>query len=525
MIDLLITNARIVDGTGNPWRRGAVGVQDGRIVLVGSPHDAPEAICVLDAQDHVLCPGFIDSHSHSDLRIFDEPLAHAKIMQGVTTENVGLDSMSMAPISDANKEQWRVSMAGLAGITQKPWNWNSFSDYLDCVDAAAPSVNLSCYAGLGTIRLDVMGMENRSPTAIELARMEELVALCMEQGARGVSAGLIYTPNKYQSTEELVALCRVAARYDGLLDVHLRNEADHMDVALDELIHIVRESGIRALVTHFKSRGRKNWGRARAHLDRIDAARAEGLDVSIAVYPYTANSTLMHVVVPPWYHSQGTDGLLKALVEKREQVKKDMLTTDGWENFSQVMGWENIFVSSVVSEKNVWCEGKSAVELGEARHCSPEDAILDILVEERLAVGLIGFGMCEEDVVEALKHPTMCVITDGLLSGKPHPRTYASFPRMIARYVREKGVLQLEQAVRAMTSCTAHKLRLRHKGFIQPGMDADMVIFDANRIQDINSFAEPKIHPVGIEKVFVHGRLVVDKGQHTGERPGKTIRD
>ncbi|MFQ8888991.1 MAG: N-acyl-D-amino-acid deacylase family protein [Bilophila wadsworthia] len=260
MLDLLLTNARIVDGTGNPWRKGCVGVRDGRIVAVGSAHDMPEARTVLDIGGNILCPGFIDSHSHSDLRIIDEPLALPKIMQGITTENVGLDSMSVAPISDKNKEPWSTSISGLDGVAQKPWGWNGFASYLNALDAAKPSVNLSSYVGLGTVRLDVMGMEDRPPTAEELRLMEESVARCMEEGARGISAGLIYTPNKYQSTEELVALAKVAARYDGILDVHMRNEADHMAEALEEVIHIGRETGIRILVTHFKLRGRRNWG-------------------------------------------------------------------------------------------------------------------------------------------------------------------------------------------------------------------------------------------------------------------------
>lgn len=373
MLDLLLTNARIVDGTGNPWRKGCVGVRDGRIVAVGSAHDMPEARTVLDIGGNILCPGFIDSHSHSDLRIIDEPLALPKIMQGITTENVGLDSMSVAPISDKNKEPWSTSISGLDGVAQKPWGWNGFASYLNALDAAKPSVNLSSYVGLGTVRLDVMGMEDRPPTAEELRLMEESVARCMEEGARGISAGLIYTPNKYQSTEELVALAKVAARYVGK---------------------------------------------------------------------------------------------------------------------------------------------------------SPEDAVLDLLIEENLAVGLLGHGMYEEDVMEGMKHPTMCLITDGLLSGgKPHPRTYAAFPRFIARYVREKRLLTLEEAVRKMTSSTALKLRMKRKGFIMPGMDADMVVFGENRIRDVNTFENPRVYPEGIDYVLVNGEIAVDHGVHTGARPGKTIRD
>ena len=526
MLDIAFINARIVDGTGTPWQRGCVGVHDGRIVQVGSNGDLPEAANVIDVNDHVLCPGFIDSHSHSDLSVLENPESSAKIMQGVTTENVGLDSLSVAPISDRNKEQWQISLSGLDGILNRAWDWNSFSSYLDRVDAAMPSVNISSYVGLGTVRLDVMGMENRPPTAAELRRMKESIAECMQQGARGISAGLIYTPNKYQSTEELIALAKTASSYDGLFDVHMRNEADHMTEALDEIIHIARESGIGVMITHFKARGRRNWGTGRKHLDTIDRARQEGVDISIAQYPYTANSTLMHVVVPPWYHSRGMDGMLKALVEEREQVKKDMLTTDGWENFSEVMGWENIYVSSVNKPQNSWCEGLSAVQIGERLHCSPEDAILDLLIDERLAVGLLGFGMSEEDVIEGIKHPSMCVITDGLLSGKkPHPRTYAAFPRFLARYVREKHILTLEEAVRKMTFNTARRLRMKHKGLILQGMDADIVVFDEQRIMDVNSFEEPRIHPQGIDLVCVNGEIVVRDGVHTGARPGRTIRD
>lgn len=526
MLDTLLTNARIVDGTGNPWRRGCVGVQGGRIVLVGLPGDMPEAARTIDVQDHVLCPGFIDSHSHSDVRLLDEPLAHAKIMQGVTTENVGLDSMSVAPISDANKPAWQTQLSGLAGVSGAPWSWNGFASYLDMLDAVKPSVNVSSYVGLGTVRLDVMGMEQRQPTPQELRAMEAHIAQCMEEGARGISAGLIYTPNKYQSTEELVALARVAARYDGLFDVHMRNEADEMEAALNEVLHIASETGIRVLITHFKVRGRRNWGKSEKYLAMIDNARAGGIDIGIAQYPYTANSTFMHVVVPPWYHSRGTEGLLKALTDEREQVKKDMLTTAGWENFSQVMGWENIYVSSVASEKNAACEGKSAVRLGEERGVSPADAILDLLVEEKLAVGLLGHGMCEEDLVAGIHHPTMCLITDGLLSGgKPHPRTYAAFPRFLARYVREKGLLTLEEAVRKMTSSSALKLRMQHKGFILPAMDADIVVFDPETVCDVNTFENPRVHPVGLDYVLVHGEVVVDHGRHTGARPGKTVRD
>ena len=526
MFDILFRNAKVIDGTGNPWFYGDVGVEGGTVAAVLPPGSTARARRVADVDGKALCPGFVDGHSHSELPLLAGEGMDCKIMQGVTTENLGLDGMSLAPIKDGDKADWKKHLSGLAGTLDVPWTWNSFAEYLDCLQAAKPPLNVSSYVGLGTVRLSVMGMADRPAEDHEIRAMRDLVARCMDEGARGISAGLIYPPSRYQSLEETVAVAKAAAAHGGIYDVHMRNEADAIAESVEEVIAISERSGIPAMITHFKIRGKKNWGRSAALIRRIDEARAAGIDVTMAQYPYTAGSTFLHVVIPPWYHSRGTDGLLKALAEEREQVKKDMLTTEGWENFSQVMGWENIYVSSVASEKNLWCEGKSAVALGEALGKSPEDAVLDLLIEENLAVGLLGHGMYEEDVMEGMKHPTMCLITDGLLSGgKPHPRTYAAFPRFIARYVREKRLLTLEEAVRKMTSSTALKLRMKRKGFIMPGMDADMVVFGENRIRDVNTFENPRVYPEGIDYVLVNGEIAVDHGVHTGARPGKTIRD
>lgn len=525
MLDIIIKNGKIVDGSGNPWCKGEVGIKDGKLAAVGYMDSQTEAREILDATGKVVCPGFVDSHSHSDLGILGNPLATAKIMQGVTTENLGLDSYSLAPIRDQDKTDWALLLSGLAGKSSVNWSWNSFGDYLDAIDGAKPSVNISSYVGLGTVRNHVMGMTDRPPTPQELESMRQLVDTAMQEGARGVSAGLIYTPNKFQSAEEIMELTRVAAAYDGLFDVHIRNEADHMDEALDEVINIGRKTGIRVLVTHFKCRGKANWGKAQAMLHKVDEARQQGVDVTIAQYPYAANSTLMHVVIPPWYHKRGMQGLLKALRDEREQIKQDMLITEGWENFSQVMGWENIFVSSVESSQNAWCEGQSVLQIAEKLSVSPADAVCDLLLQEQLAVGLLGFGMSEDDVLTIMRHPTMCVITDSLLSGKkPHPRTYASYPRLLARYVREKQVLTLEEAVRKMSFAGAQRLRLPRKGMLIPGWDADVVVFDETAVLDCNTFENPLIPPQGIEHVLVNGEFVVKDSRHTGARPGKTIR-
>lgn len=525
MFDIIFRNAKIVDGTGNPWIKGDVGVKSGKIAALGRL-SREQGETEIDLDGLVLSPGFVDGHSHSDLYVLADPGSSKKIMQGCTTENIGLDGMSVAPIADTDKPGWQKHLSGLAGTPNVSWNWNSIKDYFDAVDQVGPAINISSYVGLGTIRLQVMGMDNRPAAQSEVKQMQQLAAQAMEDGARGISAGLIYPPSSYQNFDEIVAIAETVAGYDGIYDVHMRNEADTIDQAMDEVIEIGRRSGIPILITHFKVRGRKNWGRSAELLKKIDSARAEGIDVTIAQYPYTAGSTFLHVVIPPWYHTGGVEQLLETLKNNRDAVKNDMHNRFDWENFSQSVGWDKIFVSSVVTEKNLDCEGKSITEIATARNLNdPIDAVCDLLIEEELAVGMISFGLEEGDVRTIMQHPSVSFITDGLLSGKkPHPRALATYPRILGRYVRELKLLSLEEAVRKMTSLPADKLRLKGKGLIKPGYDADIVVFNEETIYDTNSYEDPLIHPSGIEYVLVNGEFVVKNGIQTENRPGRTIR-
>ena len=525
MFDLLIKNGRVLDGSGNPWVMADVAAKDGRIAAVGRLGDAASET-VVDASGRIVCPGFVDGHSHSDLYVLAAPESRQKIMQGFTTEVVGLDGMSVAPVSDAQKPGWQKHLSGLAGNPGIPWNWNSMGDYLDAVDAVGASVNICSYVGLGTIRLNVIGMEDRAPSAAEMDQMRRLTAEAMEQGARGVSAGLIYPPSQYQSIEEIVELCRVASRYDGIFDVHMRNESDRIAASIEEVLEIGRRADIPVLITHFKVRGKRNWGLSGALLERLERARADGVDVTVSQYPYTAGSTFLHAVIPPWYHRQGAEALIAALRTRRAEIKRDIAERMDWENFSGILGWENIYVSSVNGDANRWCEGKSLVQIAAQRGMGPVDAACDLLAEEQLAVGMIAFGLDEADIRTILRHPLTNVITDGLLSGgKPHPRAYATSARILGRYVREDAVISLEDAVRKLTSLPAAKARLRRKGLLLPGFDADIVVFDPATVLDTNSYEDPMRHPAGIEHVAVGGMLVVKNGVHTGAAPGRTIRD
>lgn len=524
MYDLLIANGKIITGSGNPWFSADLAVKDGSIVRIGALAGS-EAARTIDAAGCLVCPGFIDGHSHSDLMIFEDPLAQAKVMQGITTENLGLDGMSVAPIREADVPGWRKHLSGLAGDPPIDWTWRSFGDYLDALDGLPTSDNLTAYVGLGTIRLRVMGMTDSPASPEQVEAMKRIAARSMEEGARGISSGLIYPPSQYQSLDEVVRIAEVVKAYDGIYDVHMRTEGDGILGAMEEVIEIGRRSGIPVLITHFKVMGRRNWGLSGQTLGLVDSARAEGVEIHLAQYPYTAASTMLHAVIPPWFHARGPDQLVRMLREDRESVKRDIRERRDWENWSLANGWENIVVSSVASQANKHYEGLSVTRIAEMRGQSdPADAALDLLAEENLAVGMIIFCMSEEDVTAIMTHPTVNIITDGLLGGKPHPRVYGSFPRVLGHYVREQKVLGLEEAVRKMTSLPAEKLRLKRKGLLAEGYDADITIFDPEVIIDTATFEEPRQHPPGIDWVLVNGVPVVERGRHTGARPGRAVR-
>lgn len=525
MFDTIIKNGKIIDGSGNPWISADLGIADHKIAAIGQIQE-DQGLRVIDARGKFVCPGFVDGHSHSDLFILAEPEARQKVMQGITTENLGLDGMSLAPILEKDIPGWRRHLAGLAGDPEVEWNWRSFADYLDTVDARKVATNICSYVGLGTIRLMVMGMDGRAAETQEIEQMKKIATQAMEQGARGISAGLIYPPSQYQSLAEIVEIAKVVRKHDGIFDVHMRSESDGIAEAIEEVLEIGRRSEIPVLITHFKIRGKNNWGRATELLQLLEKARREGVDVTVAQYPYTAGSTVLHAVIPPWYHTKGPDHLLQTLRENRDAVKKDIAERMDWENFSAIVGWENIKVSSVVSEANLPFEGKSITEIAAMRgNDDPADAALDLLVEENLAVGMINFGLSEPDVVEIMHSPTVSFITDGLLGGKmPHPRTYGTCPRILGRYVREQQVMSWEEAVRKMTSLPAQKLRLKTKGLLAENYDADVVIFDPKTVIDRSTYENPRQYPAGIDWVFVNGTIVVERGKHTDLRPGKSIR-
>lgn len=518
MFDLLIKSARIIDGSGNPWFPGDIGMVKDRIAAVGRLRE--DAAKVIHADGKVVAPGFIDVHSHSDLFLMASPESKPKVMQGVTTEVVGQDGLSEAPITTETLADWRKYLSGLNGDPEIEWNWRSFGEYLDALTMAQPSINAASLVGHGNLRLLTLGMENRQPSTAELAKMKQILREAMAQGAFGMSTGLIYAPCVYADTSELTELCRVVAELNGIFAVHMRDEGDQLFESIDEVIAVGEESETPVHISHFKASGRRNWGKVNEALLKLEKARSRGIDVTIEQYPYVAGSTFLSSLLPAWAHEGGTNRMLARLRDKtlRERIVQDIST-----GRSRDWTWNGVLVTSVTTEKNRAFEGRTLTEISEALRKRPVDALLDIIAEEDNAATMVSFSMSENDVRTVMQSRYQMVCTDGIMLGRPHPRVYGSFPRVLGRYVRNR-VLRLEDAVRRMTSYPARRLGLQDRGLIRPGMAADIVVFDPSTVIDTATFEDPHRFPIGIEQVVVNGVLTVDKAAHTGARAGRILR-
>jgi len=519
MFDLVIKDGMVVDGAGNPWYKANIAVTKGRIAAIGMLDTDAER--VIDAKGLVVAPGFIDTHSHSDLMLMAEPEARQKIMQGITTEVVGQDGLGEAPLRDDVVDDWRRYLSGLNGDPDIDWKWRSFAEYLDELEAAGPATNVVSLVGHGNLRLLAMGMEDRQPTTTELEEMKKLLAEAMRQGAFGLSTGLIYPPCVYADTTELVELCRVTAAYGGLFVVHMRNEGDRLLESIDEVVAVGKGAAIPVHISHFKASGERNWGRVGDALRMLEQARMDGVEVTVDQYPYLAGSTFLSSLLPVWAHEGGTEKMLKRLRDgaTRTKMSADMIG----EERGRSWGWGNILVTSVSTEGNKRFEGKTVEDIAEARRQSPIDTVFDLILEEENAVTMVSFSMCEEDVRTVMRSPLQMVCTDGIVLGKPHPRAYGSFPRVLGRYVRD-GVLRLEEAVRKMTSLPAQTFSLHDRGLLKPKMCADITIFDPDTVIDKATYRNPIQFPQGIEYVIVNGVVTVEDGEHTGECAGRVLR-
>ena len=530
--NIIIKEGEIVDGSGRKAFKADVLIEGDRIRCISTDkpinmEDFPDAL-VIHAKDLIVSPGFIDTHSHSDLKVLVEPEVFPKIHQGITTEVLGQDGISMAPLPIEFISAWRKNLAGLDGETDEiDWHFETTANYLKMIEAAKPALNESYLLPHGNVRMEAMGLEGRLPSDAEIQKMCEITRREMEAGCLGLSSGLIYMPCAYSNTAEIIELCKVIATYDGVFVVHQRSEADTIIPSMKEIIEIGKQSGVKIHFSHFKICGKNNWHHLPEMFKLLDEAKAEGIKITLDQYPYVAGSTMLGVILPPWAHDGGTDALMVRLMDDdaRTKMKQDIERgIPGWDNFVDFAGLDQIFITSVKTENNQNTIGLNLLELGKLKGKDPLDATFDLLYEEKNAVGMVDFYGLEEHVVEIIKRDEMNVCTDGLLSGTPHPRVFGAFPRILGKYVRREKAITLEEAVAKMSGKAASAMGIKERGFIREGYFADIAIWDAATVEDKGTFKSPNQRPEGIHHVIVNGIPVILEGNYTGQRNGRVIK-
>ena len=526
--DVLIKNARIVDGTGAPWFLSDVAVKNGRIAAIAKFSDDTEAVEVIDGTGKVLAPGFIDIHTHSDFLLLRDPLILSKLRQGVTTQGIGQCGLSPAPIRTDKVEMLDQYLGFIKAGAEPDWSWRSFGEWLEVLEKLDLGTNVAAFMGQGTIRLNVMAFDDRPASSEEIAEMAGLVAKSMEEGAFGMTSGLIYPPGVYSSEEEIIAVCRGLKKRNGLYESHMRSESGGVVRGIEETLKVAGKNNIPVQVSHHKALGKENWGLVNQTLGAVEKARVNGIDITLNQYPYTSCSTTLRSILPPWVHEGGVDSVIERLKDKtlRSRIKEQIESDPDWENMYLHAGGSS-GVRILYSPRTQGYEGKNLDEIAEEMRISPLDAAFEVIIANKGSDNACYDAISEDDVKTVMKSPYVMIASDSIPSApgaKTHPRTNGTQPRVLGRYVREEKTLSLEEAVWKMSGFPAWRLGLQKKGIIREGMDADLVLFDPETIRDGATYEDPFLEPVGIDYVYVNGVKTVDHGKHTGKRCGKVLK-
>ncbi len=532
--DLVLRNGMVADGTGRGLYPADVAIRRNYILAIDAPNSL-HAMEELNCKGLVIAPGFIDTHSHSDLRVLTEPELPMKVRQGITLEVFGQDGISVAPIRKADQPQVARALAGLDGELGRAWDWETVGEYLAALERARPAIDCAYLVPHGAVRLSALGMEDRRAQPDEIAAMQELIRQSMREGALGLSTGLIYPPCCFADTSELIELCRAVAEFDGIFVVHMRSESDYIEDAVAEMIEVGKASGVRVHISHFKIAGRENWGRIDGVLAMIAQAQRDGVRMTADQYPYIAGSTMLGAILPPWAHAGGVDETLQRLAsaEERGRMRAALLdrSRSEWDNFWKWSGPEGIVIPDIPSGNHPEYLGKNLAQVAclhkQAEQVSEEEAAefaLELLLAEGMGVGMISFSQSEEVVCKIMQQPYVNVCTDGLLGGKPHPRAYGTYPRILGRYVREQNLLSLDEAIRKMSGLAAETFQLHRYGKIEAGARANIVVFSPSQVIDCATFEDSKQFPKGIEHVIVAGELAIREGESYVSGYGKAVR-
>lgn len=528
--DVVIRNGHIIDGTGSPWYTGDIGIRDGRIADIGDLASAP-AKRAIDARGMVVAPGFIDMLGQSELTILVDPHLPSKIYQGITTEITG-EGDSVGPQTDATIQADRLSYEHYHLSPA----WRTLEQYFQRLEKQGMGINLGTYVGATQVRRVVLGDADVQPTPAQLGQMKSLVDQAMQQGAMGVSTSLEYAPAPYASTEELIALATEAAKFGGIYATHMRSEGDAEMASLEEVIRIGREAHIPVEIWHLKTAGKMNWGKMPEVVAKIDGARASGVDINADTYAYTAWFNSLSAFIPPWAHDGGDAKLIERLKDPatRARIRQDMLTPSSkWDNeWDEIPGPQAVLIGVVQNPQLLPLQGKTLADVAKLWKEDAIDALCDLLIKDNAFTGVAVFGMSEPDVALALQQPWVSVDNDssgtaptGLLGQEhPHPRAYATFPRILRKYVREEHKLSLPDAIRKFSALPAQRMHLTDRGVLKQGMWADVVVFDPASIRDVATFENPNQLSQGMEYVLVNGVPVIDEGKMTKALPGKVLR-
>ncbi|RIQ37363.1 D-aminoacylase [Jiangella rhizosphaerae] len=522
-LDLLITGGTVVDGTGADGVQADVAVAGGVIVAVGQYPVETDAARVLDATGKVVCPGFVDLHTHSDLTLLSAPQARSAVHQGITTTVIGNCGLGVAPLAaGADVDGVRAAVGYLDLDPGVDWSWRSYGEYLDAVAAARPSLNVAGLVGHLPLHAGIVGFDDREPTPRELDEMTSLLADALDAGAAGLSTGLMYAPLTFVRPAELVALARVVAEHDALFAWHLRDYADDVVPAVREALDVAAATGVRTQLSHLTAVGRRNWGSVARALELVEAARADGLDVAVDMYPYLAGNAPMAQRLPAWAQAGG-DAAMRARLADPEAVARIRAS---WA--ADAIGWDEITVNSAPDPAVV---GHTVTKLAAERGTDPDTVALDLLARHGNAVSMVAGGRDAGDLRAVLSHPASVIGSDGQAldvdgptgRGMPHPRSYGTYPRLLSEHVAD-GTLTLPEAIRKCTSGAARRAGITDRGTITAGQAADIVVLDVGRLADRATFADPRRYPAGVDAVIVNGEPTTGRGQHTGARAGRVLR-
>jgi N-acyl-D-amino-acid deacylase len=528
--DVVIRGGSIYDGSGSKPIVGDIALRGDSIVAIGASITG-RGTKEINARGLAVAPGFINMLSWANESLIQDGRSQGDIRQGVTLEVMG-EGESMGPLSDSMK----TVILSQQGDIKYPVNWTTLGGYLDTLVAKGISTNVASFVGATTIREHVIGWDDRPPTPAELARMQTLVRQAMEEGALGIGSSLIYTPAFYAKTDELIALVKAAAPYDGMYISHMRSEGNRLLEAVDELMTIAREGGVRAEIYHLKAAGQSNWPKMDRVLAKIDSARAGGLAITADIYPYPAGATGLDASMPPWVQEGGYTAWAKRLQDPtiRARVKQEMTTpTDKWESLYLAAGSpERIILVAFKADSLKKYTGKTLAEVAKMRGTSPEETAMDLVIRDGTRVGTIYFLMSEDNIKKELAKPWVSVGSDEgsyapegvFLESNPHPRAYGTFARILGKYSREDAVIPLEEAIRRLTLLPATNLRIKRRGKLAAGYYGDVVLFDPAKIKDNATFDKPHQYATGVVHVFVNGVQVLANGEHTGAKPGRVVR-